>query len=150
MSTSANVVIYEVYDENGAMLDSFRQNVMCRDSVTNKLIEADKKWQRATLTVVQPNEYEEEEVLSDGPLAEYLNLKLGVAAMRERLRGMDNLPPQEFTNAMCEFHREWDASEWRKLAEWHMYKAGYNAAVKEANDRIKRQYGMMETAERVL
>lgn len=61
------------------------------------------------------------------------------------------LPPTEFSNAMDKIDRaDGLADTWQDTPEWEIYKAGYNAAVDEANARVLAMYAMPNIAERCL
>lgn len=59
------------------------------------------------------------------------------------------LPPAEFTNALNEIYPEITHEDWRKLREWKMFIAGYNAAVASANASISAKYNMGQIVDRL-
>jgi len=50
---------------------------------------------------------------------------------------------------MNDIYPELTHEEWRKLREWKMFVAGYNAAVKAANASIAAKYNMGQIAEKL-
>lgn len=59
------------------------------------------------------------------------------------------LPSPAFSNAMNKINASFDFRQWRKSPEWKIFVAGYNEAVRVANDNLKAQYDMWQTAERL-
>lgn len=59
------------------------------------------------------------------------------------------LPPIAFTNALNNIKAPFDINTYRTSPEWKMFVAGYNAAVRDANDSIKAKYNLGHIAERV-
>lgn len=58
------------------------------------------------------------------------------------------LPPTEFSNAMHEIDRAVSLDTWRDAPEWQIYKAGYNAAVVEANAQVLAMHDIPAVAKR--
>lgn len=59
------------------------------------------------------------------------------------------LPPAAFSNAMNNINPDFDFRKWRQSNEWKVFVAGYNEAVRVANDQIKSQYNFGMTAQRL-
>lgn len=62
---------------------------------------------------------------------------------------MSELPNAAFSNVINAEVPRFDYRKWRKSKEWKIFVAGYNEAVRVANDRIKSQYNMGEIADRL-
>lgn len=58
-------------------------------------------------------------------------------------------PPSAFSNKINDLSPDFDFSNWRESGEWKMFVAGYNEAVRVANDKIRAQYNMGETVEKL-
>ena len=72
MSTSANVTHYIVKDKEGNQIAKYRQNCLCKDTVTEKL-KSHIPAEDFTITLLWPDEYEAPHYSKEMSLADYLN-----------------------------------------------------------------------------